>query len=146
MASWYDDKLMNWVGIMDADQFYAECDRSNAKFFRNLITAWTKKAGCFLKWETGGVCLYGYIDGKKAEVCSLAPQCQRSDTQDHVLLACATFVEYISKDRAEKRQQEIRAAAGQQSLIGSTRIEIVQPGLLPRAKQAALLKALVDVL
>jgi hypothetical protein len=146
MATWYDEKLMDWAGIMDEAQFYAECERSNGKFFRRLIAAWTANAGCFLEWEIGGVSLCARIDGKKVEVCSLAPQCQRAGTKDHIILTRASYIQHTDKARAEKHEREVCAAAGRLAEIGTTRLDILEPGTLPRANQAALVQALVAVL
>jgi hypothetical protein len=145
MATRYDEELGDWVGIMDADQFYAECERSNAKFFRELITAWTDQAGCMLQWEIGGVSLCGYIAGKRFSVCGLAPQSEIAGTKDHIKLPRATDIHYISKDRAEQREKEICAAAGFQPQVRDARLDIVQPGKLSRANQAALIRAILDV-
>jgi hypothetical protein len=144
MATYYDEKLMDWVGTMDEAQFYAECERSNGKFFRRLIGAWTANAGCFLEWEVWGVSLYARIDGKKVKVCCLAPQWQQAGTKDHLTVTRATYCESIDKDQAEEREREIRAAAGSLAVIGTTQIEIVQPGILSRGNQTALIQALVE--
>ncbi len=144
MASYYDEKLMNWVGIMDADQFYRECGKSR-KFFRKLIADWDSIAGCTLHWEVGGVSLCAYLGGKKAKVFGLAPQCERIGRPDRVTLARADFVRYISKNRAAKREAELLAAAGAQTEVGAASIEVLDPGRLPADKQVALMKAIFDV-
>jgi hypothetical protein len=123
MTTWYDEEIMDWAGIMDEDQFYAECDRSNARFFRKLITAWTTQPGCSLEWVVWGASLFTRINGNKVEVCTLAPQCQRAGTKDHLTLTRATYMSHVDKDRAEKREKEVCAAAGRQTEIGTTRID-----------------------
>jgi hypothetical protein len=144
MPTRYSEELMDWFGIMDEAQFYAESGRSNRRFFRRLIAAWTKKAGCFLEWGVGGVSLCARIDGKKVEACSLAPQCQLAHTRDHIMLTRATCLQRTDKDRAERREQQICAAAGSLAEIGSTRIDIAEPGSLSRENQETLIQALVD--
>jgi hypothetical protein len=52
---------------------------------------------------------------------------------------------HVDKGRAEKREKEVCAAAGRQTEIGTTRIDIVDPGTLLPYHQAALIRALVDV-
>jgi hypothetical protein len=142
MASYYDEKKKCRVGTMDEDQFYAECSKSNAAYFRGLMSAWAK-AGGTLKWGAGGVGLRGAIDGKEAGVCFLAPQF--AGKKDRIELACTTLVKQIGPGRSKKLEESLRSAAGDQAL-GNTMISIIEPGTLPAAKQKALSKAFVDLL
>lgn len=45
MTSRYDSKKKCRVGTMDEKQFYAESDRKNGAYFRDLLKAWQKAGG-----------------------------------------------------------------------------------------------------
>jgi hypothetical protein len=142
MPSYYDPKKKCRVGTMDEKQFHAECAKESGGYFRALIDAWTK-AGGSLKWGAGGVGLRGPIDGKEVGVCFLAPQF--AGKQDRIELACTALTKQIGPARFQKLESALRAAAGE-NVLGKTMISIVQPGSLPKAKQQALTKSLVDLL
>jgi hypothetical protein len=142
MPSHYDPAKKCRVGTMDETQFYAECGPDSGPYFRRLIECWTK-AGGTLKWGAGGVGLRGSMAGKEVGICFLAPQF--ADKYDRIELACTTLAKQIGRDRNAAFEGALRAAAGD-AVLGKTMMSVVQPGALPAAKQAALSKALLDLL
>lgn len=142
MPSYYDEKKKCRTGTMDEDQFYSECESSNAAYFRSLITAWTK-AGGSLKWGAGGVGLRGPIKGTVTGICFLAPQF--AGKKDRIELACTALAKQIGKDSMSKLDASLRDAAGEQ-VLGNTMISVILPGQLPAARQKALSKAFLDLL
>ncbi len=142
MPSYYDEKKKCRAGTMDENQFYSECEASNAGYFRTLITSWTK-AGGSVKWGAGGVGLRGPIKGTETGICFLAPQF--AGKKDRIELACAALGKQVGKETLSKLEQSLRDAAGEQAL-GNTMISVIQPGQLPANKQKALSKAFLDLL
>lgn len=99
MPSYYDEKAKCRVGEMDEKQFYSECDRDNARFFKSLIADWTK-AGGTLKWGAGGVGLRAAISGsgkqaKEVGLCFLAPKF--AGKQDRIELSCTALAKQIGE-------------------------------------------------
>jgi hypothetical protein len=142
MASHYDEKAKCRVGTMDEDQFNTECEPTNVSFFSEMIAAW-RKAGGTLKWGAGGVSLRGAVDSKDISICFLAPQF--AGKKDRIELGCASLTKQIGKDRLSSLEESLRQAAGEQ-VLGKTMISIVEPGVLPAAKQKALRQAFVKLL
>lgn len=142
MPSYYDEKAKCRVGTMDDDQFYAECESSNAAYFRDFIATWIKKGGS-LKWGAGGVSLRGAVDGKDISICFLAPQF--AGKKDRIELACTSLSKQMGKARMESLEKSMRLAADEH-VLGKTMISIVEPGALPAAKQKALRQAFVTLI
>ncbi len=142
MPSYYDEKAKCRVGTMDDKQFFTECVPGNISFFRDTITAWCK-AGGTLKWGAGGVSLRGAVDGKDIGICFLAPQF--AGKKDRIELGCSALTKQIGKDRMSSLEASLRQAAGEQ-VLGKTMISIVEPGILPAARQKALRQAFVKLL
>ena len=134
MPSYYDPKKKCRVGAMDEDQFYAECDKENGAFFRDLLAAWLK-AGGELKWGAGGVGLRGAVGGmetgaKVVGVCFLAPQFAAK--QDRIELACTMLANQIGAKRCEKFLTDLRSVAADR-VSGKTMVCLIQPGKMPAA-------------
>lgn len=146
MPSYYDEKAKCRVGEMNAEQFYAECDRENRSFFESLIAAWTK-AGGSLKWGAGGVGLRLSLGGKSKDskevgVCFLAPSFARK--QDRIEVACTTLAKQIGASAMKKLQDGLRQAAGEH-VKGTTMVSVVCPGQLSIKSQKALIgSSLID--
>jgi|CXWL01.1.fsa_nt_gi hypothetical protein len=141
MPSYYDDDKKCRVGVMDEAQFRAESDPRCAAFFADLIAAWTQ-AGGLLRWGAGGVSLRGAIAGTEVAVCFLAPQF--AGKKDRIELACTTLGKQIGVPRLAALEAALRAAAAER-VLGKSMLSIVEPGLLPAAGQAALVRAFVDL-
>src|SRR5262245_43168781 len=108
MPSHYDPKKKCRVGIMDEQQFFGECDKRNAGYFRSLITAWTKGGG-ELKRGAGGVGLRGKIAGKQVGVCFLAPAF--AGKRDRIELECTTLAKQLGDARCKALLTTLRQAA-----------------------------------
>ena len=142
MPSYYDEKAKCRVGTMDEDQFYTECESSNAVYFRDFIATWIKKGGT-LKWGAGGVSLRGAVDGKDISICFLAPQF--AGKKDRIELACASLSKQMGKDRLSSLEKSLRQAADEH-VLGKTMISIVELGSLSASNQKALRQAFVTLI
>ena len=136
MSSHCDSKKKCRVGTMDEKQFYSECEKANAAFFRQLLQAWAK-AGGSLKWGAGGVGLRGSVGGKQVGFCFVAPM--YAGKKDRIELGCSTLTRQLGEKRCAALQKSVRDAAGDH-VLGKSMISIVQPGELSAAGQKALTK------
>ena len=146
MPSYYDEKAKCRVGEMDERQFYSECDGDNARFFKSLITSWTKAGGA-LKWGAGGVGLRAAIGGsgkqaKEVGVCFLAPKF--AGKQDRIELSCTALAKQIGEAAVKALQDGLRAAAGDH-VKGTTMLSVVCPGQVAAKSQKAIIASLLSV-
>ena len=142
MASHYDAKKKCRVGTMDEKQFYSECDKANAAYFRQLLQAWAK-AGGSLKWGAGGVGLRGSARGKEVGFCFVAPV--YAAKKDRIELGCSALTKQIGEKRCAALQKSLRDAAGDH-VLGKSMISIVRPGELSAAEQEKLTKVFCDLI
>jgi hypothetical protein len=137
MTSRYDSKKKCRVGTMDDKQFYAESDRKNGAYFRDLLKAWDK-AGGTLRWGAGGVGLRAVVDGREIGTCFLAPAFGAK--KDRIELSCAPLRKQLGEARCDKLVAALRKAAGDR-VAGTSMISIIQPGDLSAAGKKALTRA-----
>jgi len=142
MPSYYDSEKKCRAGTMDEAQFRAESSAKSASFFAVFIETWTK-AGGLLRWGAGGVSLRGSIAGNEIAVCFLAPKF--AGKKDRIELACATLAKQMGSGALHKLEAALRRA-GSEHVLGTSMISIVDPGLLPPARQRALVKAFLDLM
>jgi hypothetical protein len=146
MPSFYDEKAKCRVGVMDEEQFYAECDEDSGEFFKSLIGAWTK-AGGSLKWGAGGVGLRAAIGGRGREtkevgVCFLAPKF--AGKQDRIEVACTALAKQLGEAAVKALHDGLRQAADEH-VKGATMVSVVCPGQLPAKSQKAIMASLLSV-
>ncbi len=137
MASRYDAKKKCRVGTMDEEQFYAESDRHNRAYFRDLLQAWAK-AGGTIRWGAGGVGLRAVVDGREIGICFLAPAFGAK--KDRIELTCASLRKQLGAARSDELVTALRKAAGDR-VAGTSMISIIQPGDLSAAGKKALTRA-----
>ena len=142
MPSHYDAKKSCRVGTMDERQFYKETDQKNGTYFRTLLGAWKKNGGT-LKWGAGGVGLKGEVKGKGVGFCFVAPTFRGKG--DRIELGCAQLKKQLGEAQCHRLVESLRRVAGDQ-VKGQSMISIMNPGMLPTAKQKALTKVFADLL
>ena len=142
MASRYDPAKKCRVGTMDEEQFYAEANQANGRYFKSLLGSWQKKGGS-IKWGAGGVGLRASAGGKEVGICFLAPAYAKK--KDRVELSLTTLSKQIGASDCQKLKVALQKAAGDR-FTGSSMVCIVEPGGLPPGPQKLLSAALFTIL